>query len=86
MEKTRQIKIRVGTVLTDSVDKTRTVVVDRMVLHPVFKKYFRRTTKFHVHDEKNLCHAGDQVEIVECRPVSKTKRWRLMGIVKKAAV
>ncbi len=85
MSQERQRKTRVGVVVTDKMDKTRVVAVDRMVLHPVFKKYFRRTTRFHVHDEKNEARVGDQVEIMECRPVSRTKRWKLKGVVKKAA-
>lgn len=85
MSRVRQRKIRVGVVISDKMDKSRVVGVDRMVLHPLFKKYFRRTTRFHVHDEANETHVGDQVEIVECRPVSRTKSWKLKGIIKKAA-
>jgi len=55
------------------------------VLHPVFMKYYRRTSKFHVHDEKNESRMGDTVEIMECRPLSRTKRWTLKGILRKAA-
>lgn len=80
----RQRKSRVGIVVSDKMDKTRTVTVDRQVLHPTFKKYYRRTTKFHVHDEKNESHVGDKVEIVECRPLSRTKRWAVRTVLQKA--
>lgn len=85
MSKTRQKKTRTGVVVSDKMNKTRVVAVDRVVLHPVFLKYYRRTSKFHVHDEKNESRIGDTVEIVECRPLSRTKRWMLKGILRKAA-
>ncbi len=85
MIQVRQRKARVGVVVSDKMSKTRTVSVDRLVLHPVFKKYYRRTSKFHVHDEKNISQTGDRVEIVESRPISKTKRWLLKKIIQKAA-
>ncbi len=80
----RQRKSRVGIVVSDKANKTRTVNVDRQVLHPKFKKYYRLTTKFHVHDEKNESHVGDKVEIVECRPRSRTKRWAVRTVLRKA--
>jgi len=81
----RQKKVRVGVVVSDKMQKTRIVTVERQVLHPKFKKYYRRKTKFHVHDESNASQAGDQVEIVESRPLSRTKRWTLRKVLKKAA-
>ncbi|MFO1519766.1 MAG: 30S ribosomal protein S17 [bacterium] len=85
MTEKRQKKFKVGVVVSDKMSKTRVVSVDRMVLHPVFKKYFRRTNKFHVHDEKNESKVGDTVQIVECRPLSRTKRWKIQQVVRKAA-
>lgn len=85
MSDIRQRKAKVGVVISDKMNKTRVVTVDRMVLHPLFKKYYRRTHKFHVHDEQNQSKAGDTVEIVECRPLSKTKRWKVRSVVRKAA-
>ena len=85
MSKARQKKTRTGVVVSDKMNKTRIVAVDRVVLHPVFKKYYRLTSKFHVHDEKNESRIGDQVEITECRPLSRTKRWKLKNILRKAA-
>jgi small subunit ribosomal protein S17 len=78
-------KTKVGTVVSNKMDKTVTVVVDRLVLHPVFKKYHKRRTKFMAHDEKNRCNLGDVVEIIETRPLSKRKRWTVQTVVKKGA-
>ncbi len=86
MEKqTANKKVRVGVVVSDKMDKTRVVAVDRVVLHPVFKKYYKRTKNYKIHDPQNTSKSGDQVEIIESRPLSRTKRWRLKGILRKAA-
>ena len=76
-------KSRVGMVVSNSMDKTITVSVERLVKHTFYKKYIKRTTKFKAHDEKNDCQVGDKVKIMETRPLSKTKRWRLVEIVEK---
>jgi small subunit ribosomal protein S17 len=73
-----------GRVLSDKMDKTITVLVERSVKHPLYKKYIRRSTKLHVHDEDNESRAGDWVAISQCRPLSKTKSWRLDRIVRRA--
>jgi small subunit ribosomal protein S17 len=65
-------------------DKTVVVAVERKVQHPIYGKFLKKTTKFHAHDEKNECSIGDTVRIIESRPLSKTKRWRLVEIVEKA--
>jgi small subunit ribosomal protein S17 len=65
-------------------DKTITVAIERKVPHPIYKKYFKKTTKFMAHDEQNSCAIGDVVKIMETRPLSKNKNWRLVEIVKKA--
>jgi small subunit ribosomal protein S17 len=65
-------------------DKTITVAVERKVKHPIYGKFVKKTTRFHAHDEKNECTVGDVVKIMESRPLSKTKRWRLVEIVEKA--
>jgi small subunit ribosomal protein S17 len=77
-------KERTGTVVSNKMDKSITVRVDRKVKHPVYGKFQRKSTKFTAHDEKNECGIGDTVRIMETRPLSKQKRWRLIEIVEKA--
>ncbi len=74
-----------GAVTSDAMDKTVTVMIERRIKHPVYGKYITRSTKLHVHDEKNECGEGDVVVIEQCRPMSKTKSWSLVSIVEKAA-
>jgi len=71
-----------GTVVSNKGDKTITVKVDRRITHPIYKKQYTRSKKYHAHDEANTAQVGDQVEITESRPISKTKRWSLTKIVK----
>lgn len=77
-------KSRVGVVVSDKMDKTIVVAVKDKVLHPLYGKTVNRTTKFKAHDENNECGIGDRVRIMETRPISKDKRWRLVEIVGKA--
>jgi len=77
-------RTKVGLVERDSRDKTRTVLVSYQVRHPKYGKYLKRQTRYHVHDKENTSKAGDMVEIVNCRPISKTKMWRLVRVVKAA--
>jgi len=77
-------KTRIGVVSSNKMDKTVVVAVERKVQHPIYGKFLKKTTKFHAHDEKNECSIGDTVRIMESRPMSKTKRWRLVEIVEKA--
>ena len=85
METKRNLrKTRVGKVISDKMDKTIVVAIADNVKHPVYNKIVKRTTKIHVHDEKNECRVGDKVEVMETRPLSKTKRWRLVEIIEKA--
>jgi small subunit ribosomal protein S17 len=77
-------KERTGTVVSDKMDKSITVRVDRKVKHPVYGKFQKKSTKFMAHDEKNECGIGDTVKIMETRPLSKLKRWRLIEILGKA--
>ena len=77
-------KTQVGTVVSDKMDKTVVVAVERMVTHPLYKRTLRRTKKFKAHDEENSCRAGDLVRIVETRPLSKEKRWRVVEIIRRA--
>ena len=74
----------VGEVVSNKMDKTITVAVERRVKHPIYGKFVKKTTKFHAHDEKNECTVGDVVRIMETRPLSKSKRWRLVEVVEKA--
>jgi small subunit ribosomal protein S17 len=77
-------KVRVGVVVSDSRDKTVTVVVQSSATHPRYDKVMRRTTKFHAHDEANDARVGDTVRIMETRPLSKQKRWRVVEVVERA--
>ena len=77
-------KTRVGTVVSDKMDKTIVVAIVDNVSHPLYKKIIKRTVKFKAHDEKNEAKTGDRVKIMETRPLSKDKRWRLVEIVEKA--
>lgn len=74
-----------GRVVSTKMDKTVTVVVERLVRHSLYGKYIRRTTKLHAHDEANECRPGDWVTIEECRPLSKSKSWRLVKVLEKSA-
>lgn len=76
----------VGRVISDKMDKTRTVLVERRVRHPLYGKYIRRSTKLHVHDEENVSRLGDRVRVRECRPMSKQKRFALIEVVGKDAL
>ena len=76
-------KTRIGVVTSNKMTKTITVAVERKVKHPMYGKFLKKTTKFHAHDEKNECSVGDTVKIMESRPLSKTKRWRLVEVVEK---
>ncbi|NKB61188.1 MAG: 30S ribosomal protein S17 [Gammaproteobacteria bacterium] len=73
-----------GSVTSASMDKTITVLVERKIKHPIYKKYIRRSTKLHAHDEQNICQVGDIVRIEACRPLSKSKTWRLVAVLTKA--
>ena len=77
-------KTRIGMVVSNKMDKTITVAIERKVAHPVYKKYFKKTTKLMAHDQKKECNIGDKVKIMETRPLSAKKRWRLVEIIEKA--
>ncbi|HEX9123707.1 MAG TPA: 30S ribosomal protein S17 [Actinomycetota bacterium] len=77
-------KIRTGLVVSDKMDKTVLIKVDRKMRHPLYKKIVRRSSKLAVHDEGNEAHVGDTVRVMETRPLSKTKRWRIVEIVERA--
>ncbi len=77
-------KTRVGKVVSDKMDKTIVVAIVDNVKHPLYKKIVKRTVKFKAHDENNECRIGDRVEIMETRPLSKDKRWRVVRIIEKA--
>ena len=77
-------KTRVGMVVSDKMDKTVVVAIIDNVKHPLYKKIVKRTVRLKAHDEKNECRVGDRVEVMETRPLSKDKRWRLVEIIKKA--
>ena len=77
-------KVRTGVVTSDSRDKTIAVTIERLVRHPLYGRVVRRKSKLVAHDEKNEAHIGDKVEVMETRPLSKTKRWRLVQIIERA--
>jgi len=85
MEKTRNLrKTRIGTVVSDKMDKTITVAIQSRRQHKLYKKFVKHTVKFMAHDENNECKIGDRVKIMETRPLSKNKNWRLVEIIEKA--
>ena len=85
MSTTEAVKrTKLGRVVSDKADKTVTVMLERHVKHPLYGKYIKRSTKVHAHDEDNSCEQGDLVKISECRPLSKTKSWRVVEIVERA--
>lgn len=77
-------KTRIGKVVSNKMDKTIVVAIETLVSHPLYKKSVKRTTKFKAHDENNECNIGDRVMIMETRPLSKEKRWRLVEIIERA--
>lgn len=83
-EQARANRTLTGRVVSDAMDKTITVLIERRVKHPLYGKFMTRSTKVHAHDEANTCARGDLVRVEQCRPVSKTKSWRLIEIIEKA--
>ena len=83
-EKQRNRKTLVGTVVSNKMEKTIVVRIERRKLHPLYKKYITRSKKIKAHDKGNLCRTGDLVKVIESRPLSKEKRWRLLEILEKA--
>ena len=84
MEDRNNRKTRIGMVVSNKMDKTAVIEIKENVTHPLYKKVIKRTIKFKVHDEKNECGVGDRIKVMETRPLSKDKRWRLVEIVEKA--
>jgi len=85
MTTTQEIKrTQTGRVVSNKMDKSVTVLLERLIKHPLYGKYIKRSTKVHAHDEDNNCGEGDKVVIAECRPLSKTKSWRVVEILEKA--
>lgn len=79
---TNKVKTRSGLVTSNKMDQTVTVMIERTVKHPLYKKYIKKSSKIHAHDADNKCQEGDFVKIAECRPMSKTKSWKVVEIVK----
>ncbi|MER3524664.1 MAG: 30S ribosomal protein S17 [Ignavibacteria bacterium] len=84
VQRTTQRKVRIGKVVSNKMQKSIVVAIERQVPHPIYKKYFKRTTKLMAHDEQQAAGIGDTVKIMETRPLSKRKRWRLVEILEKA--
>lgn len=85
VNESKVLRIQTGSVVSDRMDKSATVLIERKVKHPIYGKFVRKSTKLHIHDENNDCGIGDTVQISECRPMSKTKSWTLVKVVSKAA-
>ena len=83
MEKRALRKTRTGVIVSDKMDRSILVAIERKVAHPIYRKYFKKTTKLMAHDENNECKVGDIVKIMETRPLSKNKRWRLVEIIER---
>lgn len=83
-EPEKSARTLIGRVIGNKMDRTITVLVERKVKHPLYKKYVKRSTKLHVHDAENQCGEGDVVSIEQCRPLSKTKSWRLYKLIERA--
>ena len=83
-EETKTQRTLVGRVVSDKMDKTVSVAIERMIKHPVYGKYIRRTTKVLAHDANNECKQGDRVTIAECKPISKNKSWSVVDVVERA--
>jgi small subunit ribosomal protein S17 len=79
------LRIQTGSVVSDKMDKSAVVMIERRVKHPVYGKFMKKSTKIHIHDENNECGIGDTVQITECRPISRTKSWKLVKVVEKAS-
>jgi len=80
-EATAEKRTLTGKVISSKMDKSATVLIERKVKHPVYGKYIRRSTKLHIHDADNSCQEGDMVSIEQCRPLSKTKSWKLVAVI-----
>ena len=85
MSEDKVLRIQTGSVVSDKMDKSAVVLIERRVKHPIYGKFVKKSTKLHIHDENNECSVGDTVQITECRPISKTKSWKLVKIVEKAS-
>lgn len=84
-EDKKEQRTLVGTVVSDKMDKTVSVAIERQIKHPKYGKYIRRTSKIMAHDETNDCRTGDRVAISECRPMSKNKAWQVVNVIERAA-
>lgn len=84
MSEEKVLRTQVGSVISDKMDKSATVLIERKVKHPLYGKFVKKSTRLHIHDENNECGMGDTVQIKECRPMSKTKSWTLVKVVQKA--
>ncbi len=86
IEQKKNVRTITGRVISNKGDKTITVLVQRQVKHPIYKKFIKRSTKLHAHDENNQCREGDLVTIQECRPISKSKSFKLVEVIKRATM
>ena len=80
----RQKKVLQGVVVSDKMEKSAVVLVERTIQHPLYKRTLRRAKKYQIHDEKNVCRSGDSVRLIECRPISRHKCWRLLEVIRRA--
>ena len=85
MSEEKVLRIQTGSVISDKMDKSAVVLIERRVKHPIYGKFMKKSTKLHIHDENNECSIGDTVQISECRPISRTKSWKLVKVVEKSS-
>ena len=85
-KKDKIVRTMIGKVVSNKMDKTIVVLVVRKIKHPVYGKYIKKSSKIHAHDESNICREGDTVSIVETRPISRTKKWKLVDVIEKAVI
>ena len=85
MSEEKVLRMQTGSVISDKMDKSAVVLIERRVKHPIYGKFMKKSTKLHIHDENNECSIGDTVQISECRPISRTKSWKLVKVVEKSS-
>lgn len=83
-EQAKNVRSIIGRVISDKMDKSITILIERKEAHPIYKKYVKKSTKLHVHDEENTCNIGDTVSVTASRPISKTKCWTLVDVLERA--
>ena len=84
MSESKSVRTLTGRVVSDKMEKSAVVLVERQIKHPLYGKYIKRSTRYHIHDEENTCNEGDKVSIQECKPISRHKSWKLVEVVQRS--